>query len=134
MDGVYGRRKSFSRVFIRDDVPAEEFVYDVYTLDEEMEKHDDGEVAYYPTIQVIDHHSYDWREANDSDYDSEDSNDENNPNNDYPEEEDVDSEDGVLSDGSGYPFDDPYAQESEEYDTSISDDETDRNMIWRPRK
>ncbi|KAL2652945.1 hypothetical protein R1flu_021073 [Riccia fluitans] len=114
------------------DVPVEEYIYDVYTLDEEMDN-DDGDVAYYPTIQVIDHRSYDWRELNDSDYDSEDSNDEKNPNNDYPEEEGTDSEDCIDTDSSGYPFDDPYAQESEEYDASISDDDK-RNRIWRPRK
>ncbi|KAL2631717.1 hypothetical protein R1flu_016403 [Riccia fluitans] len=123
---------TFSSTTTSTDVPVEEYIYDVYTLDEEMDN-DGGDVAYYPTIQVIDHRSYDWRELNDSDYDSEDSNDDNNPINDYPEDEGTDSEDCIDTDSSGYPFDDPYAQESEEYDTSISDDDK-RNMIWRPRK
>ncbi|BBN03065.1 hypothetical protein MPTK1_2g20410 [Marchantia polymorpha subsp. ruderalis] len=114
------------------DVPVEEYVYDVYTLDEDMEDAERLE-ASIPTIQVLDHQDYDWRDLNDSDYDSEDSNDENNPNNDYPEEEDELSGDGFLSDSSGFDLAevDPYTQGSEEYDTVLSDDE---RSIWKPRK
>lgn len=105
---------------------SEEFVYDVYTLEEDADQDDTSA----PTVVVADE-AFDWRELDrDSNYDSEDSNAADNPNNDYPDEEDSNYHFG--SDSSSEQ-DDPLDYSNEEYDTVAYDVDED-DMYWRPRR
>jgi hypothetical protein len=52
----------------------EDYVYDVYAMEDTNEPEVDEEDEDYPTVQILETEGYDWRELNDSDYDSEDSN------------------------------------------------------------
>ncbi|XP_021911496.1 RNA-directed DNA methylation 4 [Carica papaya] len=67
------------------------YVYDYYTVKEEMNVDSDDASHAFPLVQVEDEDFYDG--PDDSEYDSEDSNAEDNPRNDYPEEISEDEED-----------------------------------------
>jgi hypothetical protein len=78
------------------------------------------ECGWMSRVQILETEGYDWRELNDSDYDSEDSNAENNPLHDYPEEED-----------SG----DPSEEESDKtHDSGASDEDYDQNNFQWSRR
>ncbi|XP_061365650.1 RNA-directed DNA methylation 4 [Gastrolobium bilobum] len=62
----------------------EDYVYDLYTVKDEMDIKVDDSSYSYPLVQVDDSDYYDG--PDDSDYESDDSNAENNPLNDYPDE------------------------------------------------
>ncbi|KAG0612569.1 hypothetical protein M758_6G038300 [Ceratodon purpureus] len=115
-------------------VETDDYVYDVYAMDEGFSDDEDDEEAFYPTVQIVETEGFDLQEADDSDYDSEDSNDENNPLNDYPDEDDFggfgDEKDSDDSDDSG-DFD-PYGSDDEEYDTVAYDNE--EELRWSRRQ
>ncbi|KAK0597030.1 hypothetical protein LWI29_021093 [Acer saccharum] len=78
----------------------DDFVYDYYTVNDDMKVDDDDGSNPFPLVQVDDKDYYDG--PDESEYDSEDSNAENNPQNDYPdkmsreeEEEEEEEDDGV---------------------------------------
>jgi hypothetical protein len=115
-------------------VEADDYVYDVYAVDEGFGDQEGGEEAFYPTVQIIDDEHFDMGGDVESEYDSQDSNDENNPLNDYPDEDDFgefgdEKSDSDDSDDSG-DFD-PYASDDEEYDTVAYDNEQERR--WQRR-
>ncbi|XVE58946.1 hypothetical protein DITRI_Ditri05aG0003900 [Diplodiscus trichospermus] len=73
----------------------DEYVYDYYTVKDDMDVDEDTAPNPFPLVQVDDEDFYDV--PYESEYDSEDSNAEDNPRNDYPdeisqEEEDEDEE------------------------------------------
>ncbi|XP_050366018.1 RNA-directed DNA methylation 4 isoform X2 [Argentina anserina] len=77
----------------------DEYVYDVYAVNDEMDTADEDSSHPFPLVQVDDEDFYDG--PDETEYDSEDSNAENNPNYDYPDEESEDEEeesDGEASD------------------------------------
>lgn len=122
------------------DVPieTEDYVYDVYAMDEGFSDEEGGEEDFYPTVQIVETEDSDWGEPADSEYDSEDSNDENNPLNDYPDEDDYgdfgddksDSDDSNDSDDGSGDFH-PNASDDEEYDTVEYDNE--QEFRWSRR-
>ncbi|XP_027347338.1 RNA-directed DNA methylation 4 [Abrus precatorius] len=63
---------------------TEDYVYDLYTVKDEMDINVDDLSHSYPLVQVDEEDYYDG--PDDSDYETDDSNDENNPLNDYPDE------------------------------------------------
>ncbi|KAJ7959031.1 RNA-directed DNA methylation 4 [Quillaja saponaria] len=85
---------------IHDYIPKQEdFVYDFYTVKDDMDMNDvDSSIPFpqIPLVQVDDEDYYDG--PDESDYGSDDSNAENNPLNDYPEEISGESEESENSD------------------------------------
>ncbi|KAF6174058.1 hypothetical protein GIB67_020240 [Kingdonia uniflora] len=68
---------------------ADEYVYDLYTVPNELSTANKDVLDTYPLIQV-DHIEEDFYDGPDhSDYETDDSNAENNPLNDYPDEEET---------------------------------------------
>ncbi|CAK9265044.1 unnamed protein product [Sphagnum jensenii] len=109
----------------------EDYVYDVYAMEDTNEPEVDEEDEDYPTVQILETEGYDWREPNDSDYDSEDSNAENNPLHDYPEEEDFGDPSEEESDKTHDSGDfDPDASD-EDYDVATYNDQN--NFQWSRR-
>ncbi|KAM5548578.1 RNA-directed DNA methylation 4 [Rosa sericea] len=76
----------------------DEYVYDVYAVNDEMDIADEDSSHPFPLVQVDDEDFYDV--PDESEHDSEDSNDENNPNFDYPDEESEDEEEESDSEAS----------------------------------
>ncbi|RDY08456.1 RNA-directed DNA methylation 4, partial [Mucuna pruriens] len=74
---------------------TENYVYDLYTVKDEMEINVDDSSYSYPLVQVDEEEDY-CDGPDDSDYESDDSNAENNPLNDYPEE--ISEEDEEVGD------------------------------------
>ncbi|KAG0473571.1 hypothetical protein HPP92_015428 [Vanilla planifolia] len=64
---------------------TDNYVYDLYTVGEEVPGRDEDISHDYPLLQVNEEDDLD--DTNESEYDSEDSNAENNSKNDYPDEE-----------------------------------------------
>ncbi|XP_022731849.1 LOW QUALITY PROTEIN: RNA-directed DNA methylation 4 [Durio zibethinus] len=62
----------------------DEYVYDYYTVKDDMDVDEDTASNLFPLVQVDDQDFYDV--PYESEYDSEDSNAEDNPRNDYPDE------------------------------------------------
>ncbi|KAH9535249.1 hypothetical protein CY35_17G043000 [Sphagnum magellanicum] len=109
----------------------EDYVYDVYAMEDTNEPEVDEEDEDYPTVQILETEGYDWRELNDSDYDSEDSNAENNPLHDYPEEEDFGNPSEEESDKTHDSGDfDPDASD-QDYDVATYNDQN--NFQWSRR-
>ncbi|BAT84647.1 hypothetical protein LR48_Vigan03g160800 [Vigna angularis] len=128
---------------------GENYVYDLYTVTDEMDINPEDTLASYPLVQVEEEEDY-YDGPDDSDYESDDSNAENNPLNDYPDEiseedeeevEDSESEsEGVNGDASnessnedtehhGFSKDDadPYDEDFDEYEGVCNDEDED----WR---
>ncbi|XP_062024464.1 RNA-directed DNA methylation 4 isoform X1 [Rosa rugosa] len=76
----------------------DEYVYDVYAVNDEMDIADEDSSHPFPLVQVDDEDFYDV--PDESEHDTEDSNDENNPNFDYPDEEFEDEEEESDSEAS----------------------------------
>ncbi|CAJ1782471.1 unnamed protein product [Sphenostylis stenocarpa] len=74
----------------------EKYVYDLYTVTDEIDINTDDTSASYPLVQVEEEEDYYDGPDDDSDYESDDSNAENNPLNDYPEE--ISEEDEEVED------------------------------------
>ncbi|XVF46148.1 hypothetical protein PTKIN_Ptkin03bG0003500 [Pterospermum kingtungense] len=68
----------------------DEYVYDYYTVMDDMDVDEDTASNPFPLVQVDDEDFYDV--PYESEYDSEDSNAEDNPRNDYPDEMSVEEE------------------------------------------
>ncbi|KAJ7965695.1 RNA-directed DNA methylation 4, putative isoform 4 [Quillaja saponaria] len=82
---------------IHDYIPKQEdYVYDFYTVKDDMDMDDEGSLFPFPLVQVDDEDYYDG--PDESDYESDDSNAENNPLNDYPDELSEESEERENSD------------------------------------
>ncbi|KAK4838621.1 hypothetical protein QYF36_015128 [Acer negundo] len=88
-----------SRIFLSS---ADDYVYDYYTVNDDMKVDDDDGSNPFPLVQIDDEDYYDG--PDESGYESEDSNAENNPQNDYSdeisgeeEEEEEEEDDGVGS-------------------------------------
>lgn len=77
----------------------DEYVYDVYAINDEMDISDGGSSHPFPLVQVDDEDFYDG--PDESEYETDDSNAENNPNFDYPDEESEDEEKESGSEASG---------------------------------
>ncbi|CAJ2669645.1 unnamed protein product [Trifolium pratense] len=139
----------------------EDYVYDLYTVTNEMIVEEDSSYSY-PVIQVEDEDFYDGPDE-DPDYDTDDSNAEGNIKNDYPDEisdEDEDSEseseeskDGKSSNessndeededdehhgfGNGYISDPLYDEDFDHYEGQGADndedehDDLDNEQAWR---
>lgn len=79
---------------MKQDLPVDDYVYDYYTVKNNVPIAEDDASNPFPLIQVDDLDLYDG--PDDSDYESDDSNAENNPHFDYPdeasEEEELESE------------------------------------------
>ncbi|KAK4280715.1 hypothetical protein QN277_012299 [Acacia crassicarpa] len=77
----------------------DDYVYDIYTVNEEMDMTVEDTSYSYPLVQVDEDDDY-YDGPQELDYESDDSNDENNPLNDYPDEisEGEDEEDNEDSD------------------------------------
>jgi hypothetical protein len=89
------------------------------------------ECGWMSRVQILETEGYDWRELNDSDYDSEDSNAENNPLHDYPEEEDFGDPSEEESDKTHDSGDfDPDASD-QDYDVATYNDQN--NFQWSRR-
>ncbi|TKY63207.1 RNA-directed DNA methylation 4 [Spatholobus suberectus] len=73
----------------------ENYVYDLYTVKDEMDINVDDSSSSYPLVQVDEEEDY-YDGPDDSDYESDDSNAENNPLNDYPDE--ISEEDEEVED------------------------------------
>ncbi|ESW12929.1 hypothetical protein PHAVU_008G153700 [Phaseolus vulgaris] len=132
----------------------ENYVYDLYTVTDEMDINTDDTLASYPLVQVEEEEDY-YDGPDDSDYESDDSNAENNPLNDYPDEisEEVDeeevedseseseSENGNASNESSnedterHGFSkadaDPYDEDFDEYEGVYNYDENVDDEDWR---
>ncbi|GLT89703.1 hypothetical protein SLE2022_076790 [Rubroshorea leprosula] len=138
----------------------EEYVYDLYTVNTDMDVEREDSSNPFPLVQVDDEDFYDV--AYESEYDSEDSNAEDNPRNDYPdeiseEEDELENESSngseekseSASDGSSEPEDlrfhgsledggilcedetyDDYHDEADDFDNGNSDDNID-GEDWR---
>lgn len=65
-------------------VHADEYVYDYYTVNDDMDVEKENAAWSFPLVQVDDEEFYDV--PYESEHDSEDSNAEDNPRNDYPDE------------------------------------------------
>ncbi|KAI9180932.1 hypothetical protein LWI28_009510 [Acer negundo] len=74
----------------------DDYVYDYYTVNDDMKVDDDDGSNPFPLVQVEDEDYYDG--PDESEYDSEDSNAENNPQNDYPDEMSGEEEEDVEED------------------------------------
>jgi hypothetical protein len=110
----------------------DDYVYDVYAMDEGFSDQEGGEDKLYPTVQIVETEDFDLGEPTDSEYDSQDSNDENNPLNDYPDEDDF-GDFGDEKSGSHDSDDDsgdinPDASDDEEYDKVAYDNE--QQLSW----
>ncbi|KAM7258626.1 hypothetical protein ACFE04_014367 [Oxalis oulophora] len=70
---------------------ADEYVYDYYTVNDDMKVDSEDASNPFPLVQVDDMDFYDV--PDESEYDSQDSNAEDNPQNDYPDEVSEDGED-----------------------------------------
>ncbi|KAG2327583.1 hypothetical protein Bca4012_036595 [Brassica carinata] len=64
---------------------TEEYVYDVYAVNEEMDTSEDSSKHQFPLVIVEEEEEF-WDGPDESDYDSDDSNAEDHPRNDYPDE------------------------------------------------
>lgn len=73
----------------QDHADADEYVYDYYTVNDDMDVEKENTDCLFPLVLVDDEDFYDVQYE--SEHDSEDSNAEDNPNNDYPNE--ISSED-----------------------------------------
>ncbi|XP_010521980.1 PREDICTED: RNA-directed DNA methylation 4-like isoform X2 [Tarenaya hassleriana] len=102
---------------------TEEYVYDFYTIKDEMDVNVDDHVDSFPLVQVEDEDFYDG--PDESEYESDDSNAEDNPRNDYPEEI-SDEEDEEEDDD-----DDDDDDEEEEEDSQASDESEDESSSYR---
>ncbi|OIW14426.1 hypothetical protein TanjilG_20872 [Lupinus angustifolius] len=76
----------------------DDYVYDLYTVNDEMDMDVDDTSYSLPLVQVDEDDYYDG--PDDSEYETDDSNDENNPLNDYPDELTEDEEEGSESENS----------------------------------
>ncbi|KAK9279965.1 hypothetical protein L1049_013649 [Liquidambar formosana] len=76
----------------------DEYVYDLYTVKDEMDIADEDASNPFPLVQVDDDDEF-YDGPAESEYDSQDSNAEDNPRNDYPDGDEELSEEG--EDGSG---------------------------------
>ncbi|KAF8068484.1 hypothetical protein N665_1148s0001, partial [Sinapis alba] len=70
---------------------TEEYVYDFYAVNEEMDISEDSSKHQFPLVIVEEEEEF-CDGLDESDYDSDDSNAEDHPRNDYPEEESEDEE------------------------------------------
>ncbi|KAL2320155.1 hypothetical protein Fmac_029124 [Flemingia macrophylla] len=75
----------------------ENYVYDLYTVKDEMDINFDASSSSYPLVQVDEEEDY-YDGPDDSEYESDDSNAENNPLNDYPDEISEEVEDSENED------------------------------------
>ncbi|XP_027929098.1 RNA-directed DNA methylation 4 [Vigna unguiculata] len=131
----------------------ENYVYDLYTVTDEMDTNTEDTLASYPLVQVEEEEDY-YDGPDDSDYESDDSNAENNPLNDYPDEVSEEDEEEVEDSGSeseGENGDasnessnedtehhgfskgdaDPYDKDFDEYEGVCNDDENAEDEDWR---
>lgn len=84
--------ESDMQVYMSEKGPEDEYVYDLYTVKDDMDTTDEDTSHPFPLVQVEEDDDF-YDGPDESEYDSEDSNDENNPLNDYPDEEEEMSED-----------------------------------------
>ncbi|KAL5153009.1 RNA-directed DNA methylation 4 [Glycine soja] len=94
----------------------ENYVYDLYTVKDEMDINIDDSSCSYPLVQVDEEEDY-YDGTQHSDYESDDSNAENNPLNDYPDEVSEEDEEGENSEN-----------ESEREDGNTSSESSDENI------
>ncbi|KAG4926450.1 hypothetical protein JHK85_052936 [Glycine max] len=94
----------------------ENYVYDLYTVKDEMDINIDDSSCSYPLVQVDEEEDY-YDGTQHSDYESDDSNAENNPLNDYPDEVSEEDEEDENSEN-----------ESEREDGNTSSESSDENI------
>ncbi|XP_020240054.1 RNA-directed DNA methylation 4 isoform X1 [Cajanus cajan] len=96
----------------------ENYVYDLYTVKDEMDINIDDSSSSYPLVQVDEEEDY-YDGPDDSEYESDDSNAENNPLNDYPDEISEEVEDSENEDSES---------ESEREHDDISNESSDADI------
>ncbi|XP_038885561.1 RNA-directed DNA methylation 4 [Benincasa hispida] len=108
---------------MKQDLPIDDYVYDYYTVKDNVEIADDDASNPFPLIQVDDLDLYDG--PDDSDYESDDSNAENNPCFDYPDEvsDEEELESGSLNDELEDNDDDKQSSESNELEDVFSEED-----------
>ncbi|KAF5208228.1 Rna-directed dna methylation [Thalictrum thalictroides] len=95
---------------------ADGFVYDLYTVQDELTDSQEDLSNTFPLVQVNEDDDF-YDGPSDSEFESDDSNAEDNPRNDYPDEESSDDEDKDKSQTS--------CEDSEEAEDRCSDDDDD---------
>ncbi|EOA13583.1 hypothetical protein CARUB_v10026649mg [Capsella rubella] len=101
---------------------TEEYVYDYYAVNEEMDISEDSSKIQFPLVIVEDEEDY-CDGPDESDYDSDDSNAEEHPKNDYPEEISEDEEEEEEEDDEDDDDDDDETEKEKSDASDESDDE-----------
>ncbi|KAG7637952.1 Transcription factor Iwr1 domain [Arabidopsis thaliana x Arabidopsis arenosa] len=101
---------------------TEEYVYDYYAVNEEMDISEDSSKNQFPLVIVEDEEEF-CDGSDESDYDSEDSNAEDHPKTDYPEEEEEEEEEEDDDD------DDESEEEKSEASDESDDEETSKRHV-----
>lgn len=114
-------------------VETDDYVYDVYAMDEGFSDREGEDEEFYPTVQIVETEGFEWGQPGESDYDSEDSNDENNPLNDYPDEDDFGDfgDQKSNNDSDETDFDLVGSDSGSDYDTAPYDNE--QELRWGRR-
>jgi hypothetical protein len=102
---------------------TEEYVYDYYAVNEEMDISEDSSKNQFPLVIVEDEEEF-CDGSDESDYDSEDSNAEDHPKTDYPEEEEEEEEEDDDDDD-----DDESEEEKSEASDESDDEETSKRHV-----
>ncbi|ESQ51588.1 hypothetical protein EUTSA_v10016851mg [Eutrema salsugineum] len=106
---------------------TEEYVYDYYAVNEDMDISEDSSKHQFPLVIVEDEEEF-CDGLDESDYDSDDSNAEAHPRNDYPEEISEDEEEEEEEEDEEDEEDDE-EEKSEASDESSEDEETSKRHV-----
>ncbi|KAM0950802.1 putative transcription factor Iwr1 domain-containing protein [Dioscorea sansibarensis] len=101
----------------------ENYVYDLYAMDDEANQNEQDSFTGYPLVQVDDEDEY-YDGPPECEYETDDSNAEDNPLNEYPDEESS-QEDNGNKDPLDY-----YSDTDSQYEKIIDSDEEDEEWKW----